>query len=86
MNFRHLCLTSFFVLSVAFSSADAQQWNNYRGPNGDGTVESDSALTGKLKVHWKVATDSGFSSFAIAGNKAVTLISCLLYTSDAADE
>ena len=75
MNFRHLCLTSFFVLSVAFSSADAQQWNNYRGPNGDGTVESDSALTGKLKIHWKVATDSGFSSFAIAGNKAVTLIS-----------
>lgn len=75
MNLRHFCLTIFFVLSVAHSPIIAQQWTSYRGPNGDGTVTSNSALSGTLKVHWKVPTEAGFSSFAIADNKAVTLIS-----------
>ena len=69
-----LCLTTFFVSSFG-SSTDAQQWNHYRGPNRDGTVTSDSAVTGKLKVHWKVPTNLGFSSFSLAEDKALTLVS-----------
>ena len=69
-----LCLATFFVSSFG-SSTDAQQWNHYRGPNRDGTVTSDSAVTGELKVHWKVSTNLGFSSFSLAENKALTLVS-----------
>ena len=64
------------MLAVIFltSPAEAQQWNSYRGPNGDGTVSTNSALTGKLKVHWKVPTSAGFSSFTISDGKAVTIV------------
>jgi len=75
MNLRHLCLTTSIVLCLGFASAHAQQWNSYRGPNRDGTVASDLALSGKLKVHWKVPANLGFSSFSLAQNKALTLVS-----------
>ena len=75
MNRRHLCLTTSIALCLSFASAHAQQWNSYRGPNRDGTVTSDLALTGKLKVHWKVPANLGFSSFSLAQNKALTLVS-----------
>ena len=75
MNLRHLYLTASLALCLGLTSAHAQQWNSYRGPNRDGTVTSDLALTGKLKVHWKVPANLGFSSFSLAQNKALTLVS-----------
>ena len=75
MNLRHLYLTTSLALCLGLTSAHAQQWNSYRGPNRDGTVTSDLALTGKLKVHWKVPANLGFSSFSLAQNKALTLVS-----------
>ena len=56
------------------SSSNAQQWNSYRGPNGDGTASTSASLSGKLKVHWKAPTPLGFSSFSVSRGKAVTLV------------
>jgi outer membrane protein assembly factor BamB len=75
MNLRLVSLILPFLFSIAFTTTVAQQWNSYRGPNGDGTVTAVNDFTGALKVHWKVPTDSGFSSFTIADDTAVTLVS-----------
>ena len=67
-------LTASLLLFISSGQSAAQEWSSYRGPNGDGTAKTGAALTGKLKVHWKVPTSLGFSSFAVANGKAVTLV------------
>lgn len=65
---------SLLAVAIFATTVSAQQWTDYRGPNGNGTATTDAKLEGQLKVHWKVPSDNGFSSFAIADGKAVTLV------------
>ncbi len=69
-------LTLLFLLSLCFccESLFAQQWSFYRGPNSDGTAATTAKLQGQLKVHWKVPTNLGFSSFSLADGKALTVV------------
>ncbi|QEG21658.1 PQQ-binding-like beta-propeller repeat protein [Mariniblastus fucicola] len=62
------------VASFGIGTVKAQQWTFYRGPNGDGTATAESGIEGKLKVHWKVPTEMGFSSFSISDGKALTIV------------
>jgi len=71
---RYVILVFCFLLSFVVSSTHGQEWSSYRGPNGDGTALAKANLEGTLKVHWKVPTELGFSSFSIANGKAVTLV------------
>lgn len=56
----------------------AADWPEYRGPNHDGTTTEKIALkwpaTGPAVV-WKTPASDGFSSFAVAGGKAYTIVS-----------
>ena len=58
-------------------TAIATDWCGYRGPNQDGisneTVNLNWTADGP-KVVWKAATKNGFSSFAVVGGKAFTLV------------
>ena len=73
-SFFALC--AFLLSSVPF--ADAQSWPQYRGPNGDGTPAAESAAIewsgGQPKELWKTETALGFSSFAVADGRAITLV------------
>lgn len=81
MNLRCLivlCLLSSAVSWAAISDVHALDWPQYRGPSADGVAAaSDGSIDseGKLKVHWKVPTALGFSSFSVADGRAFTLIS-----------
>lgn len=53
----------------------ASGWTAYRGSGGDGrSAESLAKKAVPSDAAWKVATETGFSSFAIAGGKAYTLV------------
>ena len=67
-----------FIALIAITSASlyAVDWPLYRGPSGDGrTAEKIARPWDKAapKQVWKVASDGGFSSFAVAGGRAFTL-------------
>jgi outer membrane protein assembly factor BamB len=66
----------FFALVALTASAAATDWPQYRGPLGDGSTPDRIAIpwpgTGPKQL-WKVASSSGFSSFAVAGNRCFTL-------------
>ncbi len=76
MKIRH------FLLSAALPSlvvpASAREWASFRGPNHDGTVEAPANVSDwrrvSLKPLWKTETPTGFSSFAVAGEKAYTIV------------
>jgi glucose dehydrogenase len=64
------------VLTV--SSVSAESWPGYRGPNGTGVSTETLAVkefpkSGPKKL-WTSKTPLGFSSFAVAGDKAITLV------------
>lgn len=65
------------TLLVTTVSLHALDWPQYRGGAGDGRTAEKVAkpwpATGP-KVLWKVPTQGGFSSFAVAGGKAFTLV------------
>jgi outer membrane protein assembly factor BamB len=74
-----------FLLSGALlcaSSLSAQtsapaEWAKFRGPNNDGTaplLKVSNWKGAKLKQLWKTDTPNGFSSFAVAGASAYTII------------
>ena len=66
--------SSLWLQAVAVQAAD---WPQYRGPNQDGIAPAGSTLVWPAsgpKIVWKVPTHLGFSSFAIAGGKAFTLV------------
>ena len=66
------------VFLAAFLDASAADWPAYRGPTHDG-IASEKILfqkwnaTGPAQV-WKTPTTNGFSSFAVAGGRAFTLV------------
>ncbi|HUR45535.1 MAG TPA: PQQ-binding-like beta-propeller repeat protein [Candidatus Saccharimonadales bacterium] len=75
MNVKTLVLLGLVSTAITLSAAD---WPQYRGPNGDGTSPENGLLkewpsTG-LKQVWKTPLPDGFSSFAVGGGKAYTLI------------
>ena len=63
-------------ITVLMRDASGQEWPQYRGPDATGQLSSVelSLGSGKLKTHWRVPSSLGFSSFSIAGGKALTLI------------
>jgi len=57
--------------------AGAADWPQYRGPDQTGRSAETATVTWPAagpKVVWKVPTPTGFSSFAVAGGRAYTLI------------
>ncbi|HEV7866073.1 MAG TPA: PQQ-binding-like beta-propeller repeat protein [Chthoniobacteraceae bacterium] len=72
MNYRSL-----LPLFALTATVHAAAWPQYRGPNGDGRSPEKIAklwtATSGPKVVWKAPSEGGFSSFAVAGNRAFTL-------------
>jgi outer membrane protein assembly factor BamB len=65
------------VLGLAFAtaaSAATTDWSTFRGPAGNGIVPAVPGAKWSLKQVWKSPTNLGFSSFAVAGGKAYTLV------------
>src|SRR5688572_27448565 len=66
------------TLSVcAGSLVGAAEWPQYRGPNANGTTTEKILKTwpdaGPRQV-WKTPLNDGFSTFAVSGGKAATLV------------
>ncbi len=62
---------------LAVSVANAADWPQYRGPNLDGSTAEKISLkwpAGGPKALWKAPTPDGFSSFAVSGGQAFTLV------------
>ena len=62
----------------SFLTVNSAEWPQYRGPNSDGSTSEEIGATkwpatGPRQV-WKAKTPDGFSSLAIGGGKAFTLI------------
>jgi outer membrane protein assembly factor BamB len=67
-----LLATTLLASSIALQ-LHAVDWPQYRGPNGNGSSSEKIVLSSAPKQVWKVPSDSGFSSFAVAGGRAFTL-------------
>ncbi len=69
--------TLFLVLAVSAGTLAAADWPQYRGPNANGTTSEAIAkawpASGPRQI-WKTPVNAGFSSFAVAGGKAFTLV------------
>ncbi|HCN31208.1 MAG TPA: alcohol dehydrogenase [Verrucomicrobiales bacterium] len=80
MNCPLHCLLGGSLLAAAGLSAQTSapvEWGKFRGPNNDGTVPAPQVSNWKgagVKTLWKAETPKGFSSFAVAGGKAFTLV------------
>ncbi|MBE2284753.1 MAG: PQQ-like beta-propeller repeat protein [Prosthecobacter sp.] len=74
MTRTHLTTALGLALATAAFSAESSDWAKFRGPAGDGTVPALSGAKWSLKEVWKSPTNLGFSSFAVAGGKAYTLV------------
>jgi len=65
----------FILVSIPLHAAD---WNQYRGPKGDGksseSIDAKSFQAGMQKAVWKVPTTLGFSSFTVSDNAVYTVI------------
>lgn len=65
-------------LSVFQLSLNAAEWNQYRGPAGDGksseTINAGVFQSAMQQPVWKVPTTLGFSSFTVAGDNVYTVI------------
>ncbi len=81
MNLHRLLVLSLLSGAVSWTAAcpaHAVDWPQYRGPSADGiAAATDGSIKpeGKLKVHWKVPTALGFSSFSVADGRVLTLVS-----------
>ena len=79
-SMKNLSVILAFALSLTAneSSVNAADWNQYRGPEGDGksteAITTDGFLKGMQQPVWKVATPLGFSSFSIGGDSAYTIV------------
>src|SRR5262245_63145418 len=67
------------ALSAQFAPVGhAADWPQYRGPHANGSTSEKIAATwpeGGPRQVWKRPLNRGFSSFAVAGNRAYTLVS-----------
>ena len=64
--------------SVIAETAAPAEWGSFRGPNHDGTVAAPKSVAdwkaATISQLWKTETTAGFSSFAVAGGKAYTIV------------
>ncbi|MEN3942348.1 PQQ-binding-like beta-propeller repeat protein [Prosthecobacter sp. SYSU 5D2] len=78
MNRSTLTLISGSLLTAASLCAQTPaEWGKFRGPNNDGTIPATKIANwknAKIKTLWKTETPTGFSSFAVAGGKALTIV------------
>ena len=76
-SFSRLTRLPFLVLAASAGTLTAADWPQYRGPNANGTTSESIAKTwpasGPRQI-WKTPVNAGFSSFAVAGGKAFTLV------------
>ena len=72
---KHLLLSTCCSLSFAAVGL-SEDWNQYRGPSSDGVTAESVGKTdwSGITPVWKVDTPLGFSSFAVVGDHAYTLI------------
>lgn len=72
--FRSCLLASLTIVAVTAGAAD---WPQYRGPNLNGLttekIQKTWPASGPKQI-WKTPLNAGFSSFAVAGDKAFTLV------------
>lgn len=71
-----VCSSLFTTAGISAQNTPAE-WGQFRGPNSNGTVPATKVANWKdaqIKTLWKTDTPSGFSSFAVAGAKAFTII------------
>ena len=70
-----LVFAGLFVFQLSLPAAE---WNQYRGPAGDGksseSIDSDRFQSGMQRAVWKVPTTLGFSSFAVSGDTVYTVV------------
>ncbi|MBL9117063.1 MAG: PQQ-binding-like beta-propeller repeat protein [Verrucomicrobiaceae bacterium] len=62
-----------FTAAVAYADKASADWANFRGPSHNGVISAEVA-NASLKEVWKTPTNLGFSSFAVAGGKAYTIV------------
>lgn len=74
MTRTHLTTAFGLALATAAFSAESSDWATFRGPAGNGVVPAIAGAKWSLKQVWKSPTNLGFSSFAVAGGKAYTLV------------
>jgi outer membrane protein assembly factor BamB len=67
------------LLLVALGTLSQTDWPQYSGPTGDraaaGALPTRAFAAGGPKSAWRVPLADGFSSFAVSGGKAYTLVS-----------
>jgi outer membrane protein assembly factor BamB len=67
-------ITPLLLTAAALHAETATtDWASFRGPSHNGIVSADIGKA-SLKQVWKVPTNLGFSSFAVAGGKAYTIV------------
>ncbi len=74
MTRTHITTVLGLALATTAFSADSSDWGTFRGPSGNGIVPAVASSKWSLKQVWKSPTNLGFSSFAVAGGKAYTLV------------
>jgi len=71
-------LLSLAAFSCGLTQLHAAEWNQYHGKNSDKkspeVLTSTAWLKSKKSEAWKTSTTLGFSSFAVGGNSAFTLV------------
>ena len=66
----------FAAAGLSAQTSAPAEWGQFRGPNHDGTVPALQVnwKGAGVKTLWKAEVTKGFSSFAVAGGKAYTLV------------
>jgi outer membrane protein assembly factor BamB len=81
---KNVLRTSIASMALSATGAFAQtnapiEWGNFRGPNHDGTIPALKKVSNwkqaRFSKRWTKDTPNGFSSFAVAGAKAYTIVS-----------
>jgi outer membrane protein assembly factor BamB len=74
-NISRLALAGMFSIASMVANVRGADWTQYRGPNHDGaSPEKLKWPAAGPKEVWKTPLQTGFSSFAIGGGKAFTLV------------
>ncbi|HEY1084562.1 MAG TPA: PQQ-binding-like beta-propeller repeat protein [Prosthecobacter sp.] len=69
--------SSLFTAACLSAQTAPVEWGSFRGPNNNGTVAAPKVADwskAEIKTLWKAETPAGFSSFAVAGGKAYTIV------------
>lgn len=79
MSFRpNPTVCSLYAVLFAITSSIGADWNQYRGPKGDGKsvekIDIEGFKAGIQKPLWKIPTPRGFSSFSILDETVFTIV------------